>query len=498
MKKQASPETLSELYNNMGSLIKEVSPELIKNIQQKKCLEENSNNITVVNSFLSTVIYVQYLLIELASLYRACHRATIPAEKRYNLKYINCVILEGYKHLYGYGSIIKNSLWIKNIKPLLLLIKDQEFENEYNIIENKIIDFGKNNITDKDQRDLTIHYDINSLLVYRMLIKLSEETEAQRMIIFIDLLQSLSGFGLKFAQKYATSIEVDNNIYSKYIYTINDAVYFENNSDFFYSNLGDSIITNALRLDQCFVNQKLQFITENYSGKLNNDLNSFISHFMQLEKAVILVASLNIDVASAIRTYIKAEYTIEKQLSLKYINTIVYEGFNTLYGLSEKGNLWKNYIYPIVQEYADNQLITDSEELTSRFEALKVEINNMGYKRQLSIHLDSGINKVYDMLHNLNPLLEFNVALKFLNTINDSFAFFTKCLKLADSRKNENFDKYSKHENKTIDNIIKSLDIMPETPEKVKFINTIAKFKSHDFIKSIFQHKKGTDKNTNG
>lgn len=192
MSQPASPETLEKLYYNMGKVIEDFSPILKINILRKESLDTNIQNDRnkILEALLSLNIYFQYMSIELSSLQRACHRADLPAEKRYNIKYINCVILEGYKYLYGYKR--KKSLWISKIKPLLAIIQEQEFEKDYKDLENQIIEFGENNITDHEQRNLSFHYDPEPISVYEMLTELSEETEAQRMIHFLDLLQNIS------------------------------------------------------------------------------------------------------------------------------------------------------------------------------------------------------------------------------------------------------------------------------------------------------------------
>ena len=87
---------------------------------------------------------------------------------------------------------------MSKIKPLLEIINEQDFNQDFSVLENYIVEFGKRNITNKDKRDLSFHYDSEPLSVYQMLMELSEEDEVQRMICFMDLLQNISVFTLKY------------------------------------------------------------------------------------------------------------------------------------------------------------------------------------------------------------------------------------------------------------------------------------------------------------
>lgn len=497
MSQPASPETLEKLYYSMGKIIEDFSPILKTNILRKESLDTNIENSRskILEALLSLNIYFQYMNIELSSLQRACHRANLPAEKRYNIKYINCVILEGYKHLYGYRSNRRKSLWISKIKPLLTIIQEQEFEKDYKDLENQIIEFGEHNITDHEQRNLSFHYDLEPMSVYDMLTELSEETEAQRMIPFLDLLQSVSFFVLKYIEKYNTYIHIDTQAGLKYIFSFSDIDIFQNNKESLYATLEDSINNNSIRMDQFALQQSFPDKINQYFENVDQDLNSFLSQFMQISKVAIQLTYLHVDLASASRAFISSEYTLEKQLALEQMNTIIYEGLNKLYGVSDNkdGTFWEKCIHPIILEGVEESTIDEFNALTLELSTFQEEIIKCGNQRQLSVHLDRGIVKVYNMLHNLNPVIEFQKALRFLIMLTEVLNFFTKCLHIVDTKRKANYEKKMQPTYKTLDNLMSLLEKSPNTPQKEELVKMINKLKTGEFLDDIFKEKKEND-----
>lgn len=491
MSQPASPETLEKLYYNMGKIIEDFSPILKTNILRKDSLDTNIENDRnkILEALLSLNIYFQYMNIELSSLQRACHRANLPAEKRYNIKYINCVILEGYKHLYGYKSNRRKSLWISKIKPLLTIIQEQEFEKDYKDLENQIIEFGENNITDHEQRNLSFHYDPEPMSVYDMLTELSEETEAQRMIPFLDLLQNISFFVLKYIEKYNTYIHIDTQAVLKYIFSFSDIDIFQNNKESLYATLEGAIKNNSMRLDQFAWQQGFPAKINQHFKDIGEDLNFSISQFMQIGKSAIQLTYLYIDLASASRAFISSEYTIEKQLSLKQINTIIYEGFNKLFGLEDNkdDSFWEKYIHPIVLEDNNKSIHEEFSVLTEELSLFQEEINKCGIQRQLSVHLDRGIVNVYNSLHNLNPIKEFQKAIQFLTTLNKVLNFFTRCLHIVDVRRKSDYEKKMQPTYQKLDNLMSLLEKIPNTPQKEELVKMVNKLKSGEFLDEILK-----------
>lgn len=198
-----------------------------------------------------------------------------------------------------------------------------------------------------------------------------------------------------------------------------------------------------MRLDQFTLQQGFPAKINQHLKDIDQDLSFFISQFMQVGKSAIQLTYLYIDLASATRAFISSEYTIEKQLSLKQINTIIYEGFNKLFGFenNKDDSFWKKYIHPIALEDNNKSTYEEFSTLTEELNIFQEEINKCGAQRQLSVHLDKGIVRVYNMLHNLNPIKEFDKALRFLVILPKVLKFFTKCLHIVDASRKTNYEK---------------------------------------------------------
>lgn len=484
----ATPETRKSLYENMGKTIEYSSPALRKAILIKGALIPSNENINhkILEALLSLEIFNQYFNIELASILRACFRANLPAEKRYNIKYINCVITESYKYLYGYKSLINKSLWMSKIKPLSEIINEQDFSQDFRILENHIVEFGKRNVTDKDKRDLSFHYDSEPLSVYQMLMELSEEDEVQRMIYFMDLLQNISIFALKYIEKY--KLQKYETILN-YTFTLSDLDIFKNNKDTLCFTLENIIDNHSERLDKFVRQQNIPGWIKQQFKEVDDEMIAPFHQFSELGKVAIQLTYIYIDLASAIRAFLTSEYTMEKQLSLKQINTIAYEGFNKLYGLNAnpENTFWSKYITPLVSDNTDQSLCNEYEVLSEELLKLKQEIRKLDEQRQLSVHYHEGIVKIYNMLHDLNPIEEFQKALQLLNILPKVLNFCTKCLHIIELKNQTNYEKRMASTYKTIDNIINILEKVPNSQQKIEMIKDLEKFKTGEFFDEIIK-----------
>jgi len=495
-----TPETRNSLYENMGKTIESLSPILKRSIVIEEILDQSieSKEFKISNGFLSLNIFVQYVNIELASVLRACFRANLLAEKRYNIKWINCVILESYKHLYGYGDKRKKSLWVTRVKPLLELINQQDFKQDFRVLENHIVEFGKNNVTNQEQRNLSFHYDSEPLSVYDMLMELSEEKEIQRLIRFMNLLQEISLFISKYIKEYGIQINVEPKSLLKYSYTFSDYDIFQNNKDFLYSTMEDVIRNHSQRLDELI---RQQMIPEWLNQQFNDIDSKYIApiyKLIEIEKVAIQLTYLYIDLASAHRAFFSSEYTIEKQMSLKQVCIIIHGGYNKLYGLDDnlEDSFWEKNIYPVILESKDESINDEFNSIDKELQALKIKIKALDKQRQLFVHLYEGIPKIYSTLHNLNPIKELQNSLLLLNIMPKIINFLTKCLLIINLENQTNHEKRMTSTYEKIDNIISLLRKTPSTRQKEDLIKKLEKFKTGEFLEEI-KRKMRNNKNSN-
>ncbi len=484
-----SPESRKALYENMGKTIEMFSPNLKRSLIHKELLNENTlnNESRIFNAFLSLNIYAQYTSIELASILRACFRANLSAEKRYNIKWINCVILEAYKHLYGYGSGRKNSLWTLHIKSVLKLVNDPKLVQDVTILENHIIEFGKSEITNIEQRNLSFHYDFEPISVYEMLMGLSEEEEAIRLNYFMKLLDEITLFTSKYIGKYKITITEEPKLISKYALNLFEFDIFQNKKEILFSESEIVIKNHSERLEGFIQHQNIPVKINQYFENLDEEYVTSIHRLLEIEKVAMQLLFLYIDLASALRAFISSEYVLEKQLSLKHINTIIYEGFNKIYGLNDNSqdSFWKKYVYPVVSQTTDNTLLNELNSMEKDLETLKLNIKSFGDQRHLSVHLDKGILEVYSMLQNMNPFKELQKTLLFLNFLPKVLNFLTKCLHVIGLKNQSIHEKKMASTYEKIDNIITLLKNVPDTPQKEDAIKLFEKFRSGEFFEEM-------------
>ncbi len=483
----ATPETRLLLYENAKKVIEDTSPILKEEILIKEILDKNieQRDCGIFDALLSVSIYILYVNIELAVITKACFRPSLNYEKRFNLKRINNFILEAYKYLYGYGKKKKKSLWETRIKPISKLISDEKFHSSYAFLTNCIEKFGKDNITNLEQRNLSIHYDLEPLLVYNMLLDISEEKEFQRMIVFMDLLKDIQLFILENIPKYPPSVNINTNS-SKYSFPFSDFDIFRDKKEELNLSLKESIQNNSNLLDSFCSKQKIPKLIKQKFKDIDNKLSVIMDELFEIQKVSIHLLYIYVDLATATRNFIESEYSIEKQLSMSQINTIVFEGYSKIYGLNEsKNSFWKMYITPVVFQSKNKELNQEFKSIEQELDILTTKVQSFSEDRHLSVHLEQGIPKIYSMLYNLNPLNEFNKAKEMLSFMNRLLGFLNKCICSIDERRMINYQKDMEVTNKIIDDVINMLRKFPYDSKVKEHIKLLEKIKSGELLNEI-------------
>ena len=150
-------------------------------------------------------------------------------------------------------------------------------------------------------------------------------------------------------------------------------------------------------------------------------------------------------------------------------------------------SFWCNYITPLVAGNTDQSLCNDYEVLSEGLLKLKQEIRKLDEQRQLSVHYHEGIDKVYNMLHDLNPIEEFQKALQLLDILPKVLNFCTKCLHVIELMNQASHEKRMASTYKTIDNIIDILRKVPNSQQKTEMIKDLEKFKTGEFFDEIIK-----------
>jgi len=450
------------------------------NVSESENLEINS----LWKTLLKLQIFSLIINLDLSTFLRANFRTTSNPEKRCNLKYVNVITIEGYSYLFGFGEDKKNAFW-NLIKNLAKHINDNEFIADIDEVEQRAKEFE--NIfakrEDRDNRNLTIHYDSDPIKVHSYLSQISEEQETIRTSAFLKILDDITIFIKKYIQKFQIPLICSTNNYEIDIWEkIN---YFPDNNKLF-NQLDEKLVHFAEQLDNIIAQCKIPMLVQE---KLNLD-STFSAGLQPLVQTIypgIHVFFIYLDLASTVRAYLSSESYLEKQFNLRRINIIVYEGFKHLYGYNGCDYL-KSFWYKNT-----NEVLKESTN-TAQLDTLAITEHNLK-----KISLDNDINdarlrecfvhyrykerdNVITLFHALiksNPLIEMNKSLKLLNILPKLLAVITESMSF---KHNLEQDKIKLSNNKTLDQIDNILSMIEQTkidPEKKQqFINSINNIKN--------------------
>jgi len=200
--------------------------------QQDDIIKENTlsqidKNFKIIEGVFSFTIHLCYLYCDLGTAIRHCLSAELDYEKRFAVKLLNVIMIEGYKRIYGYGDKIKESFWVKSIKPICESVSS-ECINKYDELTRQIIEIGQGNVFDKDSRDLAIHYDTDVEKVYVLLLTLNAEIESKKVIEFLKLTEQLIKFAGEILTLRNKELELQRNSpideLRNYIQTLQDKI----------------------------------------------------------------------------------------------------------------------------------------------------------------------------------------------------------------------------------------------------------------------------------
>ncbi len=434
----ATKETITDLYMNMGSNFSIFVP-ILYNYTQSLELSNKVGSRDEVEADLSDILlklntFCLLINLDLSTFLRADFRSHSTPEKRCNLKYINVILIEGYNYLFGFKRQKKDALW-RIFKNTAERVNDKELIIDIKNIDQQANDFRDIYAEKKDRgnRNLSIHYDSDPQKVYDLLLNLREDAEIKKMCAFFGILENINVLISKHILKYYKLISSSNkniNIWER----IN---HFDDNNNKLFNELEGTITCYSNQLDsiisQCRVPKKIQEKFE-----LNNELTKRLTPFIKSVNPCIHILFIYLDLASAVRAYLSSEFYFEKQLNLRRVHIIVYEGFKHIFGYSERDNeqsFWSRNILPILKTTTDIDQLNKLENIEKELQKLASDkgITNLDL-RECVVHYRykerDNVIKLFHALVKLNPLIEMNKALKLLKLLpklieisNDSVRF---------------------------------------------------------------------------
>ncbi len=352
----ASKETIENLYKNMGINFSLFVPLLSTYTQSLEQIDRDNTKDEEEADFSELLLKLNtfslLINLDLSAFLRADFRSISNPEKRCNLKYINVILIEGYSYLFGFKKQKKYALW-SILKKTAEQIDDKDLINDINNIEKQANAFRDiyAERKDREDRNLSVHYDSDPQKVYDLLLNINEDVEVKKTNAFLEILENINILINNHIQKYHKTISSNPKnicIYEK----IN---HFKDKNNKLFNELERSITSYSNQLDSIISKCRT---SKNIQEKFGLD-DIFISELAPLVESVnpgIHILFIYLDLASAVRAYLSSEFYIEKQLNLRRIHIVCYEGFKHIYGYSDRDieqSFWMCNISPILKTSTD-------------------------------------------------------------------------------------------------------------------------------------------------
>lgn len=436
--KEATKEQLDYLYNNMGETISFMYPSLLNSIRLYNLLisfEEDFDNKALLINIVRINYQVLFTHLDIATIFRAELRADTPWEKRMHLKYVYAVLTEAFKALFGFDTN-KQTLWKKFCDEAKGFIGEDERVG----IELQIDQLRKNHLdnTTEDFRKYVVHYDYDPLKVYDFWSVISEQKEVDFINSYLTLSlgvwhlieKVLGSLGLEIKHHaYANPVFSDFSIWER----INN---FPDRDDKLLGKMKEGVARYVSSLDSLVKDYRLPNRIETKLGIDN--ITPKMQQVLESVHPLMFLDMISIDIGCVVIAYLTSQHYIEKQLNLRHLNVIVYEGFNKLYGFdhvepveseikeAEKPlSYWKSFLYPIIMDSGSDEWKEKARNIEIQLQQLsKDSLIDDEELRLMSVHIRKKNNKDYipnfsEKLIKMNPIIEMSRALKLLGIVRD-------------------------------------------------------------------------------
>jgi len=262
--------------------------------------------------------------------------------------------------------------------------------------------------------------------------------------------------------------------------------HFPDRNNKLFNELDGRLVNFAEHLENIVAHCKMpKFIQE----KLQLD-NTFVEKLQPLVLSAfpgIHISFIYLDLTCALRAYLSSEYYFEKQLNLRRINIVVYEGFKHLYGYTESDHLksfWHRNISSTLNDSTNPNLLDSLNKIERELKELASDngINNRQL-REYSVHYRYKVkdNKValFYALVKSNPLIEINKSLKLINLLPKLLKINTESTNFVYNLEQEKIKSSNNRTLAQIDDIISIIDkAQIDHDKKQEIISNINKMKN--------------------
>lgn len=484
VKSPASEDTINHLCKIMGDNFEIlfhslcINVDAIKQLKVRFLLNNTDHCAKLLLTMLEIKAFIATVQLDLVAFLRADFRTKHPFEKRINLKYVNVAILEGCKYIQGFGKDSKHGK-LSELQKIGQLNDDRELCMDVLLLKNSLDDFLKlyNNLNDKTNRDLALHYDQNPLKVYEFLEQISEEAETLRLNKWFDVLNVLSHTADKYINKYESmlpkSLSCSNAVIDIYKIINN----FPDKDNKVYNSTNEGIKTYSNLLDCIVASCRLPGII----GELNDTkfqidvsaIKQFCQPLIQNIYPGIHIHYIYLDLACALKAFLTSESFVERQLNLRRITVILYDGFARIYGYNDEQqsqSFWKAICSNLQhsEDIKTKSLLIQTQIILDDLSRDK-SINNPNL-RECFIHYRKGnvdnVIKLFDETIKAFPIEEMAKSVKLLYVLPNIINLNNISLAVVNRNLMQSFEK---KQNNTKDKLYSILDMIQDSELKQKF-----------------------------
>ena len=359
---KASKESIENLVKNASLAVGDMYP-FIK--QDMHVMAECDDGVSPLLRLVPELrMNVRFILVDLESSFRALMNAGSAVEKRLHLINIRADIYESYKLLYGYGKSRQHTAWSKIGGELQALQESSaekaygQLKKEYDAITPLLVRI-KTSIRDKDNRNLTYHYDGNLLNVYQNILEATDEEGMCRRIIpifasllavlifcdHVELVEKSKGYVLP-----KTAVRDDHKL------TIQKLFAKALGSNVHMKLITKRFLDNASQIDTLARTTKSLVNIQEYA-KNNCPLIDFpeAGNMVKMSQTHLLIQIMLVNIASDINAYLNSGSEPEFAFIMRRLAITRYAVLSQLFGYSDderENSLWAS-IYKMIPENYD-------------------------------------------------------------------------------------------------------------------------------------------------
>lgn len=400
---EVSPETKEKLIKTFSATIEELWPLVLISVSAYESFRKDLDSNTFSNDLIPKIKQAKALhrlnyltlftSVDLAVILKAELTTSDNAARRCLLRFANVIIRESVSAFGGFGKTKKQAF--------------KELENAFPSSEDKAIieqlkkalesysslpedNFGIN----KEYRDLSVHYDHQSIRAYDYFSSISEETECQRICAFIKILQEdvmpiiNKRINLLGVVPVSTKRFVDIN---KDELPLIDQIGLLQFSSY-----------EIIQISISLAKMKTQYANINYLKSIDFRL---LIPYAEMESSLNLQTFLqliNLDVLVMLNACIRSKTFIEKVLLLRRVNVFIYEGVKKLIGYTAEERaiaFWPNYL-----RYQNSSVHRDIEN-----QLIKFALEQDDQLRNYSVHYYDNSTKQDNIYELINGIFEMSI-----------------------------------------------------------------------------------------